>query len=68
MATMTKDTLKARIKELWVKMCEYEGIDEDESFICFSNDNPYLTEYDSLMKKYQFVRKVDHIGTVGLLK
>ena len=68
MAAMTKEELKAKIKEAWRKACEYDAIDEDEMFVCFSPDNPFLPEHDRLMKTFQFVRHVDHIGSIGTLK
>ena len=34
------------IKELWRKACKHDGIPEDSSFVVFSEDNPYLTDYN----------------------
>jgi hypothetical protein len=65
MSRMTTAELKAKVKEQWKLACEYDGIDEDEKFVCFSSGNPHMKEYDSLMRKHQLVRRVDKIGTVG---
>jgi hypothetical protein len=65
---MTTAGLKAKVKEQWRLACEYDGIDEDEKFVCFSPGNPHLKEYDELMKKHQLVQRVKKIGTVGTLR
>ena len=56
---MTKQELREEIKALWVKACNHDGIDEDEKFVCFTTDNPFLQEYDKKMKLYQSIRKID---------
>ena len=68
MSVMTKAELKAKVQEQWRLACEYDGIDEDEKFVCFSPGNPHLKEYDKLMRPYQLVRRVDKIGTVATLR
>jgi hypothetical protein len=65
---MTVAELKVKVREVWVKACEHDGIDADETFVCLSPDNPFLPEYDSLMRKYQLVMRVKTIGTIGILK
>ena len=59
---MTIQELRDEVKELWIKACNYQGVDEDEKFICFENDNPFLKEYDKKMKLYQFARKAEILG------
>jgi hypothetical protein len=54
MQTTTKQELRDEIKALWIKACNYQGIDEDESFVCFEKDNPYSIEYD---KKNEIIPK-----------
>jgi len=44
--------IKAELKRLWVLACEYDGIDQDESFVCFTDDNPHLIRYNKLMSMY----------------
>jgi hypothetical protein len=34
------------IKELWAKACEYDNIPADSKFVVFSNDNPYVADYN----------------------
>jgi hypothetical protein len=68
MSTMTTAELKAKVKEQWRLACEYDGIDEDEKFVCFSPGNPHMKEYDSLMRKHQIVRRVKRIGTISTLR
>jgi len=38
---------KERAAELWLKMCQWDGISPDSPFVIFSETNPYQGEYDS---------------------
>ena len=35
--------------EQWRKACEHEGIDPTSMFVVFSDDNPYIKEYNRLV-------------------
>ncbi len=56
---MTKQELREEIGELWVKACEHDGIEPGAKFVCFSDDNPFMAEYNKKMKTYQWVKKID---------
>lgn len=40
------------LKELWAKMCKWEGITDTKNakFVIFSNENPFLEEYREATK------------------
>ena len=52
MKQLQKTVAQNELKKLWVKACEYDGIDQDESFVCFSQDNPHMIQYNKLMSLY----------------
>ena len=58
---MDKLQHREKIKALWVKMCNHDGIDEDESFCCFSLNNPFAKEYNQEMIKYQENRRRERV-------
>lgn len=58
MTGKTIQALRDEIKRLWVKMCEHEGIKEAEGIFCvFSDNNPFLAEYDKRMKFLQAIMR-----------
>lgn len=57
MTIQTIDNLRAEIRRLWVEMCNHDGIDEDEKFCCFSDNNPFKDRYDHKMKMYLAIRR-----------
>ena len=59
---MTKQELIEEMRVLWVKACNHDGVDEDEKFVCFTTDNPFLPEYDRKMKLYLQIRKEESNG------
>ena len=36
------------LRDLWVKACEYDGIDPESKFVVFSDDNPWMRKYNLL--------------------
>ncbi len=42
----------AEVHNAWEKCCEAEGIDSAVQFVTFSQDNPYLAEYDETITVY----------------
>ncbi len=40
------------INRVWEKCCKAEGIDDAADFIAFSADNPYLAEYQQVLRAY----------------
>lgn len=54
---MRSKELRNEIKDLWIKACNHQGIDEDEKFVCFELDNPFLIKYDKKMKLYQKLQR-----------
>lgn len=43
-----------KVKELWEKACQYDDIDEEEKFVVFSKDNPFIKPYnDAIEKEFQ---------------
>jgi hypothetical protein len=36
-----------RAAELWLKMCQWDNVSPHESFVVFSETNPYRDEYDA---------------------
>ena len=59
--------VRLAVRQLWVKMCEHDGIDPGAMFIVFSDDNPYTPFYNKAMKELQESRFAHaHGGYVGL--
>ena len=57
-STTNPTELEKKVKSLWIKACEWEKIPPDSKFVVFSDDNPYLKEYNEeigkLLKFKQF--------------
>ncbi|MDD5457853.1 MAG: hypothetical protein PHF37_00445 [Phycisphaerae bacterium] len=51
-----KELAKTRADELWQKMCEWDGISPNQTFVVFSDTNPYRGEFDAAMS---YVRAKD---------
>jgi hypothetical protein len=45
--------IKERVKRLWFKACEYDGIDPRAMFVVHSDDNPYRKKYYRAVRKLQ---------------
>jgi len=43
--------LEQKVHSLWIKACEHEGIPIESKFVVFSDDNPYLKEYNEAVKR-----------------
>lgn len=50
-ATKTPIELEQKVKSLWTKACEWEKIPPESKFVVFSDDNPYLKEYNEAVKQ-----------------
>lgn len=49
--TLPKTELEQDVQDLWKKACKWEGIEPEAKFVVFSEDNPYMPEYDRAMGK-----------------
>ena len=47
----------AKVKDLWVKACQYDGIDPDSSFVVHSERNPYVDNHNIEFMKLMKMRK-----------
>ena len=47
------DTLRGRMRLLWVKACHWDNIAPQCKFVVFSRENPHQAEYDKAMRAYQ---------------
>jgi hypothetical protein len=45
------------VKQLWVSMCEEEGIPTDSKFVVFSDDNKFMPFYNRAMEQLQEARR-----------
>ena len=45
------------LKDLWAKACAYDGIPEDSMFVVFSDENPYIREYNNGIEIIQKIHK-----------
>lgn len=45
------DGLTQVVHDLWVKMCEEDGIPPDSKFVVFSENNKYQTFYDNALQQ-----------------
>lgn len=56
--TRVPANIEEKVKSLWKKACEAEGVPIDSKFVVFSDDNPYVREYNEavgqLMRYKQF--------------
>ena len=59
-ALKTLDSIRFTVRSVWMSACRHDGIDPSESFVEFSNDNPFvpyyekaLTTYNKTMAEYQ---------------
>lgn len=43
--------LREKVRELWVKALEYDGFPPDSKFVVFSDENPYLKQYEEEVGK-----------------
>jgi hypothetical protein len=41
-----------RIAVAWQKMCDHDGLPVNSKFVVFSDDNPFMGEYNEAMKDY----------------
>jgi hypothetical protein len=53
--------------QLWVKACEFDGIDPETYFAVFSDGNKFVPFYESAMAEFwQACREYDAGGYVGV--
>jgi hypothetical protein len=45
----TVQQARQRAAELWKKMCQWDNVPTDSSFVVFTETNPYQAEYDAAM-------------------
>ena len=50
--------LESRVKNLWRKACEWDKILPESKFVVFSDDNPYLKEYNDAVGQLLRIAKV----------
>jgi len=49
--------LEEKAHSLWVKACEAEGIPVESKFVVFSDDNPYIKDYNEAVGRLQRLRQ-----------
>ena len=49
--------LEEKAHSLWVKACEAEGIPVESKFVVFSDDNPYIKDYNEAVGRLQRMRQ-----------
>lgn len=42
-----------KCKRLWRRACEHDGIDPKESFVAFSDNNPFVREYEAAFREFR---------------
>jgi len=50
-STKPHSELESKVKSAWAKACEWEKISPESKFVVFSDDNPYLKEYNEGIKQ-----------------
>lgn len=43
--------LRDKVRELWIKACEWQGVPPISKFVVFSEDNPYKQQYEEAIGK-----------------
>ncbi len=51
--TRLPSELEQKVHSLWIKACEAEGIPVESKFVVFSDDNPYVKEYNEAVGQLQ---------------
>jgi hypothetical protein len=46
----TTTAINIKLSELWGKACEYDNVPTTEHFVNFSAANPYVKEYNRIMR------------------
>lgn len=41
---------KRECRRLWVQACAWDGVSPDSPFLVFSDSNPYIARYNTLME------------------
>lgn len=58
----TAFNLMERTRAAWVDACKHDGVDPENKFVVFSDDNPFGPAYDSLsrelVKRLQYEREL----------
>jgi len=49
--------LEEKAHSLWIKACEAEGIPVESKFVVFSDDNPYIKDYNEAVGRLQRLRQ-----------
>ncbi len=47
--TTTASGTTYTLKELWAKACEHDNIEPSSKFVVFSDDNPWIKKYNTLL-------------------
>lgn len=45
--------LAATYRQCWQAACQYDQLDPDEAFVCFSRENPYVPYLGGIFQQYQ---------------
>ena len=45
--------IQATYKVAWVSACNYEGIEPSSSFVCFSENNPFVPFYEKALTEFR---------------
>lgn len=48
--------MKTTVKQLWVKACEFDGIDPTSKFVVFSDSNPWAKKYNQALIAFTLAR------------
>lgn len=48
--------MREKIKQLWNKACEHDGIDPKSKFVVFSEGNPFAKEYNQTLIAFTLAR------------
>ena len=52
--------LEKKVHSLWIKACEWEKIPIESKFVVFSDENPYLKEYNEAVSKLLRFKQFQH--------
>ena len=52
--------LEKKVHSLWIKACEWEKIPIESKFVVFSDENPYLEEYNEAISKLLRFKQFQH--------
>jgi len=59
-AISNEDANRRESNRLWESACQFDGYDPDEKFVCFSDENPFTSEYNARMiERLEYSRQGD---------